>query len=61
MSDLSSMEQKICAFIKMNLNTKDISQITGQSIKAIEVMRSRIRKKLEIPHEESLTKAIQNI
>jgi tetratricopeptide (TPR) repeat protein len=60
-SDLSSMEQKICAFIKMNLNTKDISQITGQSIKAIEVMRSRIRKKLKVPHEESLSKAIQNI
>ena len=60
-NDLSSMEQKVCAFIKMNLNTKDISQITGQSIKAIEVMRSRIRKKLEIPHEDSLTKAIQNI
>ncbi len=60
-SELSSMEQKICAFIKMNLNTKDISQITGQSIKAIEVMRSRIRKKMDIPHKESLTKAIQNI
>jgi hypothetical protein len=45
----------------MNLNTKDISQITGQSIKAIEVMRSRIRKKMDIPHEESLSKAIQNI
>lgn len=60
-NDLSPMEQKVCAFIKMNLNTKDISQITGQSIKAIEVMRSRVRKKLEITHEESLSKAIQNI
>lgn len=60
-NDLSSMEQKVCAFIKMNLNTKDISQITGQSTKAIEVMRSRIRKKLKIPHQESLSKAIQNI
>jgi hypothetical protein len=55
------MEQKICAFIKMNLNTKDISQITGQSIKAIEVMRSRIRKKLEISPKDSLSKAIQSI
>jgi len=60
-NDLSSMEQKVCAFLKMKLNTKDISQITGQSTKAIEVMRSRIRKKLELPHEESLTKTIQNI
>lgn len=59
--DLTSSEQKVCAFLKMNLNTKDISQITGQSTKAIEVMRSRIRKKLNISHEESLTKAIQTI
>ena len=60
-SDLTSTEQKVCAFLKMNLNTKEISQLTGQSTKAIEVMRSRIRKKLKLPHEESLTKAIQNM
>lgn len=59
--DLTSAEQKICAFLKMNLNTKEISNITTQSTKAIEVMRSRIRKKLGIPHEESLTKTIQSI
>lgn len=59
--DLTSAEQKICAFLKMNLNTKEISYITNQSTKAIEVMRSRIRKKLGIPHEESLTKTIQSI
>ena len=59
--DLSQMEQKVCAFLKMKLNTKDISQLTGQSVKAIEVMRSRIRKKLEIPHEESLSKIIESI
>jgi len=58
--ELSPMEQKVCAFLKMNLNTKDISQITSQSVKAIEVMRSRIRKKLRIPHESSLTEIIQS-
>jgi tetratricopeptide (TPR) repeat protein len=57
--DLSPTEQKVCAFLKMNLNTKEISQITSQTTKAIEVMRSRIRKKMDIPHEESLTKTIQ--
>ena len=60
-NDLTSTEQKVCAFLKMNLNTKEISQITGQSIKAIEVMRSRIRSKLNLSHEVSLTKAIQSL
>lgn len=59
--ELTSSEQKVCAFLKMKLNTKDISQITGQSTKAIEVMRSRIRKKLDLPHEESLIRTIQSI
>lgn len=60
-NDLTSAEQKVCAFLKMNLNTKEISQITNQSIKAIEVMRSRIRSKLNMSHQESLTKAIQSL
>ena len=58
---LTPTEQKVCAFLKMNLNSKEISQITNQSTKAVEVMRSRIRKKLNIPHEDSLTKTIQNL
>jgi tetratricopeptide (TPR) repeat protein len=58
-NDLTPTEQKVCAFLKMNLNSKEISQITNQSTKAVEVMRSRIRKKLNIPHEDSLTKTIQ--
>lgn len=59
--DLSSGEQKICAFLRMNLNTKEISQITGQTTKSIEVARTRIRKKLNIDHNESLNSTIQNI
>lgn len=58
-NELTPTEQKVCAFLKMNLNSKEISQITNQSTKAVEVMRSRIRKKLNIPHEDSLTKTIQ--
>lgn len=58
-NQLTPTEQKVCAFLKMNLNSKEISQITNQSTKAVEVMRSRIRKKLKIPHEDSLTKTIQ--
>ncbi len=59
--ELSAGELKICAFLRMNLNTKEISQITNQTLKSIEVARTRIRKKLGIDHSESLTKTIQSI
>jgi tetratricopeptide (TPR) repeat protein len=59
--DLTSGEQKICAFLRMNLNTKEISQITNQTIKSIEVARTRIRKKLSIDHNENLYSIVQNI
>ncbi|MBI9073239.1 MAG: tetratricopeptide repeat protein [Melioribacteraceae bacterium] len=60
-SHLSPNEQKICAFLRMNLNTKEVAQITHQSIKGIEVARSRIRKKIDLPKEESLTGYLQKI
>ncbi|MCB0749880.1 MAG: tetratricopeptide repeat protein [Ignavibacteriae bacterium] len=60
-SDLTSGELKICAFLKMNLNTKEIAQITNQTAKSIEVARTRIRKKLNVEHGESLTQAIHKL
>lgn len=50
--DLSSNERKLCAFLRLNLSTKDISAITYQSVNSITVARSRLRKKLNIQGEE---------
>ncbi len=58
---LSAGELKICAFLRMNLNTKEIAHIANQTTKSIEVARTRIRKKLSIDHKDSLTKTIQKI
>jgi tetratricopeptide (TPR) repeat protein len=52
---LTSYEQRICAFLRMNLNTKEITSITGRSYKSIEVTRSRIRTKLGLKHNENLS------
>jgi DNA-binding CsgD family transcriptional regulator len=53
--DLSSNELRLCAFIKLNLNTKEISSITHQSVNSIDVARSRLRHKLGLSKEENLT------
>ncbi len=46
--DLSPNEQRLCAFLRLNLTTKEISNISGQSQRAIEMARFRLRKKLGI-------------
>ncbi|WP_144009466.1 tetratricopeptide repeat protein [Pedobacter nyackensis] len=46
--NLSSTELRLCAFLKLNLTTKEISAITNTSVKSIEIARTRLRKKLNL-------------
>jgi tetratricopeptide (TPR) repeat protein len=46
--DLSPNEQKLCAFLRLNLTNKEIAELTGQSIKALETARYRLRIKFGI-------------
>ncbi|WP_372642642.1 tetratricopeptide repeat protein [Ancylomarina sp.] len=46
--DLTPGQVKICAFLRLNISSKEISSITHQSVNTIEVLRSRIRKKLDL-------------
>ncbi len=52
---LTSNERKICAFLKLNLSTKDISSITHQSPRSIEMARTRLRKKMDLTRRDNLT------
>jgi tetratricopeptide (TPR) repeat protein len=49
--NLSNNENKLAAFLFMNLSTKEISTITGQTVHSINVARTRLRKKLNIVNE----------
>jgi tetratricopeptide (TPR) repeat protein len=44
--ELTINEKRLCAFLKLEMNTKEIIAITGQSIRAVEIARTRLRKKL---------------
>ena len=50
--ELTPNERKLCAFLRLNMSTKDISAITQQTLNSITVARSRLRKKLEIEGED---------
>lgn len=59
--DLSPNEKKICAFLRLNMTTKDISSITFQSVKSIQVARTRLRKKMGITRDENLISYLQQL
>jgi len=46
--DLSNNEIRLCSFLKLNLTTKEISSLTGQSASSILKARYRLRKKMNI-------------
>lgn len=46
---LTPTDLKLCACLKLNLNSKDIASLMNISVRAIENNRSRLRKKLNIP------------
>lgn len=51
--ELSPNDRRLCAFLRLNMTTKEISSITGQSIRSIEVARTRLRKKLNLTNAET--------
>jgi tetratricopeptide (TPR) repeat protein len=50
--DLTVNERRLCAFLRLNMTTKEISSITGQSPRTIDVARTRLRKKLNLTNSE---------
>ena len=52
--DLTTADLKLCTFLRMNLNTKEIAEIMGLSVRSIESRRYRLRKKLNLSKEEDL-------
>ena len=59
--DLTLNEVKICAFLRLNMSTKEISAITHQSIKSINMARFRLRKKLDIDRDENLISYLKSL
>lgn len=51
--DLTPNEQKLCAFLRLNLSSKEISEMTGQRVNTIEMARHRLRKKLGISNTQT--------
>jgi hypothetical protein len=58
---LTNSDLKMCAYLKLNLSSKEITQIMNISIRGVEMGRYRLRKKLQIPTEQTLNDFLNNI
>ncbi len=50
--ELTPNEKKLCAFLRLNMTTKDIAAITHQTPHSINVARTRLRKKLNLANQD---------
>ncbi|WP_276485799.1 ligand-binding sensor domain-containing protein [Paraflavitalea pollutisoli] len=51
---LTTTDLKLCAYLHIDLTSKEIAQLLGISVRGVETSRYRLRKKLGIPGEVSL-------
>ncbi|MFO7868760.1 MAG: response regulator [Bacteroidales bacterium] len=54
-TNLTPGELKLCSLLRLNLSTKELSNITYTSPESLKVARSRLRKKLQLHPKENLT------
>lgn len=58
---LTPNEHKLCAYLKLNFTTKQISQMLSVSVAAVDKSRNRLRKKLSITPQDNLVSFVQEI
>jgi DNA-binding CsgD family transcriptional regulator len=53
-SDLTPNDLKLCAYLRMNMSTKEIAQMMNISVRGVEISRYRLRKKLRLKTSENI-------
>ncbi|WP_219007826.1 two-component regulator propeller domain-containing protein [Aquimarina litoralis] len=53
--NLTSKDLRLCAYLKMNLSSKEIAPLLGISSQSVDVSRHRLRKKLNLDSKDNLT------
>lgn len=59
--DLSRNDKILCAYLNMNLSTKEIAPLLNISVRGVEVNRYRLRKKMNLDRDINLSEYLQNM
>ncbi|TCC94506.1 transcriptional regulator [Pedobacter frigiditerrae] len=59
--DLVPNDLKLCAYLHMNMSSKEMASLLNISLRGVEIRRYRLRKKLEVPHDKNLTEFLMEL
>lgn len=60
-SQLSPNDYRLCAYLRMNLNTKEIAHLMNISVRGVEGSRYRLRRKLNLPNDANLVDFLMSV
>lgn len=58
---LTGGEQRLAAYIRMNLSSKEIAPLMNISLRSVENKRYRLRKRLDLEHDDNLSSYLINL
>ena len=60
-SILTPNDLRLCAYLRLNLSSKEIAPLLSISVRSVEIKRYRLRKKMDLPHEQGLVEYILSV
>ncbi|MBC7642046.1 MAG: LuxR family transcriptional regulator [Flavobacterium sp.] len=58
---LTPNDLRLCAYLRLNLSSKEVAPLINISVRSVEIKRYRLRKKMELTHEQGLVEYILSI
>jgi ligand-binding sensor domain-containing protein/DNA-binding CsgD family transcriptional regulator len=58
---LTPKDYRLCAYLRMNLSTKEIAPLMNISVRGVEIARYRLRKKLELDKQDNLIEFMMKV
>ena len=55
---LTANDLRLCAYLRLNLSSKEIAPLLNISVRSVEIKRYRLRKKMDLAHEQGLVEYI---
>ncbi|MGV8877843.1 MAG: triple tyrosine motif-containing protein [Sphingobacteriaceae bacterium] len=52
--ELTPNDSKLCGYLRMNMNSKEIASLLNITVRGVEIRRYRLRKKLNVSHDKNL-------
>lgn len=56
--NLTPNDLRLCAYLRLNLSSKEIAPLLNISVRSVEIKRYRLRKKMNLDHEQGLVEYI---